>query len=151
MSSGRGTVNLVVEAIMSSSPKKHRHSTAAVKHKITSYPPSPCSDNPLNNPGLSSIYSFDFIRKGRKTKGKTRSTISKPLKQPLFLLNPSEPITLFLIVCSFYHVPFFPLWLLQSLNLTCSCYSGTIPDLSIILPTLQKLPICLYTLTKQQS
>lgn len=49
-------------------------SLPAVKHKITSYQPSPCSDNLLSNPGLSGIYSLDFVRK--RTKTYTRSMIS---------------------------------------------------------------------------
>lgn len=46
---------------------------AAVKHEITSYQPSLCSDNLLSNPGLSGMYSLDFVRK--RTKTKTRSMI----------------------------------------------------------------------------
>ena len=42
----------------------------AVKHKITSDPPSPCSDNLLDNIGLSYIYSVDFVRKEEKQKEK---------------------------------------------------------------------------------
>lgn len=45
---------------------------AAVKHEITSYQPSPSSDNLLSNPGLSGIYSLDFVRKRTKTRSMIR-------------------------------------------------------------------------------
>ena len=114
---------------------------AAVKHKITSNLPSPCSDNLLHNVGLSCIYSVDFVRKRGKTKGKTKSVCNAPQT----VNSPSESFKNYCAVCNYMfflsHFFFSPISsCYRALNLTSSCHYLTVPYLNVSLPILQKLP-----------